>query len=103
MTNKTRAQASSLPAALTAIDKALCECQRGLNSLASRGKCSLPAYKALQAKHAALARKRADLAGKQLRVPTSQACKTLEANPESRAAAAAAAAAAATGKAASLE
>ena len=65
VTNQTRIQASSLPAALTAIDKALAVCQQGLDSLAARGKCELAAFKALQAKHAALSRKREDLAGKQ--------------------------------------
>jgi hypothetical protein len=65
VTNSTRIQASSLPAALAAIDKALAVCQQGLDSLAARGKCELAAFKALQAKYAALSRKREDLAGKQ--------------------------------------
>jgi len=62
VTNTTRTQALSLPAALAAIDKALATCQHGLDSLSSRGKSDLAAYKALQAKHAALSRKREDLA-----------------------------------------
>ena len=72
VTNQLRTQASSLPAALAAIDKALAVCQHGLDSLSSRGKSELAAYKALQVKYAALSRKRADLAGRQLEAAAAQ-------------------------------
>ena len=63
VTNQTRSQASSVGKALEAIDKALSVCRAGIDSLSSRGKSHLPAFKALQVKYSDLARKRADVAG----------------------------------------
>ena len=54
ITNTARVAATSVSAALEAIDAALTACARDMLGLEARGKTELPAYKNLRAKHAQL-------------------------------------------------
>ena len=54
ITNTARVAATSVSAALQAIDAALTACARDMLGLEARGKTELPAYKNLRAKHAQL-------------------------------------------------
>ena len=51
ITNTARVAATSVAAALSAIDDALATCARGMRNLEGRGKTELPAYKNLKARH----------------------------------------------------
>jgi len=51
ITNTARVAATSVAAALGAIDDALATCARGMRNLEGRGKTELPAYKNLRARH----------------------------------------------------